>query len=656
MIDNLIDGVMGAAGAKTPDYIEDVFSTYLYTGTGAAQTITNGIDLSTKGGLVWFKRRNTTSNHRIYDTARGMVSGIGGSPYFYTNTNNGNLGTGFDASVTSTTTGFNITQGGIGDISDNGGTYVSWTFRKQPKFLDIVTYTGTGGTQAIAHNLGSVPGCIMIKAVNSTEDWNVYHRSTGAQTVSFLNLTSAASYSSTFFPTEPTSTQFYVGDNVYQNSEGSAYIAYIFAHNAGGFGLTGTDNVISCGSYTGNGSATGPVIDLGYEPQWIMTKRTDAISNWTLFDNMRGIPVGSADAFLYANTTAAELSLELISPTATGFSIQTTSTLVNASGGTYIYIAIRRGPMRVPTSGTSVYYGTTRTGNGTSNTVSVSDFSPDLAIAFNKGAAGNGSQLFDRLRGGTNRLQTSSTGAEVNITPQGMLLDFSKAYKVNSSSSELNKSGDSYVDWLFARAPGFFDVVCYTGVGGTATFSHNLTVIPELLIIKRRSGVSSWPVLYNFVGSNFDKLQGLNQDGGAATNTYTDGAGLGGAPTSTTFTVDSTSTFNGSGSTFLALLFATCAGVSKVGSFSYATGSSTNVDCGFTSGARFVLLKQTDGVDDWYVWDTARGINAGNDPFLTLNSTAAENSSFDGIDPYSPGFTIPAGGLGTGNFIFLAIA
>jgi hypothetical protein len=128
-------------------------------------------------------------------------------------------------------------------------------------------------------------------------------------------------------------------------------------------------------------------------------------------------------------------------------------------------------------------------------------------------------------------------------------------------------------------------------------------------------------------------------------------------PTSTVFSVrNSLLEVNYSGATYIAYLFATCPGVSKVGSFSYATGSSTDVDCGFTNGARFVLLKQSNGIDDWYVWDTTRGINAGNDPFVRLNSNAVENSSYDGIDPYSPGFTIPAGALGTGTFIFLAIA
>ena len=197
-------------------------------------------------------------------------------------------------------------------------------------------------------------------------------------------------------------------------------------------------------------------------------------------------------------------------------------------------------------------------------------------------------------------------------------------------------------------------------MGGTATFSHNLTVIPELLIIKRRSAVSSWPVLYNFVGSNFDKLQGLNQTGAAATNTYTDGAGLGGAPTATTFTVDSSSTFNGSGSTFVAYLFATCAGVSKVGSYT-GNGSSQTINCGFTASARFVLIKRTDSTGDWMVADSARGIIAGSDPYLELNNTNAEVTGEDWLDTDSTGFVVNEVSGSNANtngatYIFLAIA
>jgi hypothetical protein len=112
--------------------------------------------------------------------------------------------------------------------------------------------------------------------------------------------------------------------------------------------------------------------------------------------------------------------------------------------------------------------------------------------------------------------------------------------------------------------------------------------------------------------------------------------------------------------TYIAYLFATLAGVSKVGSYT-GTGADLNVDCGFSAGARFILIKRTDSTGDWYVWDSARGIVAGNDPYLLLNSLAAEVTSTDYIDPLSSGFTVTSSAPAAlnasgGTYIFLAIA
>ena len=129
--------------------------------------------------------------------------------------------------------------------------------------------------------------------------------------------------------------------------------------------------------------------------------------------------------------------------------------------------------------------------------------------------------------------------------------------------------------------------------------------------------------------------------------------------TSTSFQVNATST-NANGSNFVAYLFATCAGVSKCGLYT-GTGTTLQIDCGFTSGARFVMIKRADSTGDWYVWDSARGIIAGNDPYILLNSVAAEVTNTDYIDPYSPGFelssTAPTAlNASGGTYIFLAIA
>ena len=120
----------------------------------------------------------------------------------------------------------------------------------------------------------------------------------------------------------------------------------------------------------------------------------------------------------------------------------------------------------------------------------------------------------------------------------------------------------------------------------------------------------------------------------------------------------SSTVVNGSGSTYVAYLFATCTGVSKVGTYS-GTGATQTISCGFTGGARFVLIKRTDTTGDWYVWDTARGMTSGTDPYLLLNSTAAEVNA-NNVYTATGGFQIVGTGAGInasgGSYIFLAIA
>ena len=89
------------------------------------------------------------------------------------------------------------------------------------------------------------------------------------------------------------------------------------------------------------------------------------------------------------------------------------------------------------------------------------------------------------------------------------------------------------------------------------------------------------------------------------------------------------------------------------------TGSTQNIDCGFSNGARFVIIKRTDSADDWIVVDTERGIVSGNDPYLALNTTDPELTSQDYVDPYSSGFAVTGEnpvGANSGTYIFYAIA
>jgi len=131
------------------------------------------------------------------------------------------------------------------------------------------------------------------------------------------------------------------------------------------------------------------------------------------------------------------------------------------------------------------------------------------------------------------------------------------------------------------------------------------------------------------------------------------------APTSTTMTFTGAQV-NAASNIYVAYLFATCAGVSKVGSYT-GNGTTQTINCGFTGGARFVLIKRTDDVGDWYVYDTARGMTTLTDPYLWLNSTNGESATLGSVTTVSTGFALNSTILAAINtnaatYIFLAIA
>jgi hypothetical protein len=316
-----------------PTLVSDVFSTSLYTGNGSTQTITNGIDLSTKGGLVWIKRRSAADSNWLFDTARGIS--FSSAKYISSNSSNAE----FSASnaMQTESTGFSWgTNSSVSDWNGSGSTYVSWTFREQAKFFDVVTYTGTGGARTINHNLGSAAGCIMIKCTSTTSNWMVWHTSLSGQNNLYLNSTAATSgvaadpISVDGWPSSTSTTTFTVDDGTDScNTLGETYVAYLFAHDAGGFGSAGNDNVISCGSTNGS------KVTLGYQPQWILYKSSNFSEFWQVVDNQRGMPAASPAQLLKPNTSDAETT------TSNNITIASDGFTLGAVTGTVIYIAIK---------------------------------------------------------------------------------------------------------------------------------------------------------------------------------------------------------------------------------------------------------------------------------------------------------------------------
>ena len=645
MMDLLLATSGGEAQASSGGYVDDVFSAYTYTGNGSTQTINNGIDLAGKGGLVWVKERGGTGSHALYDSARGANKRLS-SNLVSQEASTANEVTAFLAS------GFSIAAS-EGNVNIDARTYSSWTFRRAPKFFDVVTYTGDGtSNRALSHQLNAGVGMVMVKATSTTGDWWVFHRSATGDLV--LNTTAAQTASKANIPSATTST-FTVSGSA--NTNGVTYVAYLWAHDPS------AEGIVQCGSYVGNGSAVGPEVNLGWEPQYVMIKAATVHSaGWYIFDSMRGITTGGLDPALTANTSNAESSFgsaDFIDVTSTGFKLKTSDAGVNGGGSpAYIYLAIRR-QNKPPTSGTQVYNAITRTGTGAAATVTGVGFAPDLSITKKRSSTTlTGARFVDRLRGATRWLDSSATTVETVTADTVTGLDNMDGFVLgaDATTSAFNTNTHTYINHFFKRAKGFFDVVCYTGTGSARTVNHGLGTVPELMIVKSRNASESyWSVYAASVGS--DKFLGLNVIDSAATvpavwNSV--------PPTNSWFSVGTIGSVNRLDNTYVAYLFASLAGISKVGSYT-GNGTSKTINCGFATGARLILIKRTDATGDWYVWDSVRGIIAANDPHLSLNTTAAEVTTDDSVDPEASGFIVNQNtatniNVSGGQYIFLAIA
>ena len=626
----LLQAAAGSAGGGSL-YVEDVFSTYVYEGTQATQAIDNGIDLAGEGGLVWLKNRVVSYPHGLFDTERGtgklLQSNATAAELSYPDLTSFNSD-GF-------TVGFYS-----GWFNNSGQDQTSWTFRKAEKFFDVVTYTGTGSTRTVAHNLGSTPGFIIIKRTSLAEDWTCWHIGVpGAANYIQLNKTDAyASNNSVFNNTAPTDSVFTVGSSDRTNTSGESYVAYLFASDAGGFGDDGDESIIKCGSFQNNGTP----VDLGWEPQFLIIKPYSTSASWYMYDGMRGFNLTGSKTLL-PNTSGAEGTESVpytFSPTATGFT--------NPSGyfGTsvnLIYIAIRR-PMKTPESGTEVF-----AVDQASNSVAPkfrAPFAVDMAWYRLDVSGTELGIVADRLRG-EKELNFDTTFSEGGL--------YAGKFDYMNGWNNLTGANSASYSWMLKRATGFMDVVAYTGDGVAGrTVAHNLGVAPELMIVKSRTETLNWYVYSAPTGNSQVAYLNLTNAFGGSTRWYNT------TPTSTQFYLTGGAGVNSSSQNYIAYLFATLAGVSKVGSYT-GTGADLNVDCGFSAGARFILIKRTDSTGDWYYWDSVRGIVAGNDSYLLLNSNAAQVTNTDYIDPLSSGFTVTSSAPAAlnasgGTYIFLAIA
>ena len=637
-------GIAGQPSGATD--VADVFSTYLYTGTGStAQTINNGIDLDGEGGMTWIKSRSHAYDHVIQDSESGITKST------FTNTNDA-----ADAAAPYMTSynsnGFTVAGGGWYATNETAYEYASWTFRKKKKFFDVVTWTGNGvAGRTVAHGLNGPIGMLVVKRTDSSDGWYLYHKGLSSNAYGrylTLNSTDAEAGDGSTNYWSPTDSSFgvnYFGNNV----NGATYVAYLFADNSS---EDAEEQMIKCGSYTGNGSLDGPEINLGWEPQWIIIKRTTYGAPWLMYDSMRGI-----DALITADHNGAENSIggvmDWVDLQATGFKIKAAGGYINENTNNYIYMAIRAPMMVEPEAATDVFAIDRPSSSGTLTVES--GFPIDLVMV--KSTSGGANYTGTRLTGKT--LYPHTQGAEWDV---GYSFDF-------NDKATIAGSGDysTWISWMWKRAKGYFDVVAYSGnaTSGRAV-PHSLGVAPEMMWVKSRTASNqSWRVYHASLGAT----HGLNLDSNSAafalTRLWNDTA-----PTNSSFIVGNHGSTNDSSHIYIAYLFATLPGISKVGSF-VGNGTTQTIDCGFSAGARFLLIKGSTNTQNWYVFDSLRGIVArpagqpfspyayGLDAKLQLDNTSAQFINVDFIDPHNSGFIVNAGAEVNGSgvtYIFYAIA
>ena len=647
----------GEAGIRIIGNLGGVTREFPNTNVGTNSDTVNEIGA---GGLIWIKGRtqNNTGleyHHELMDSERNNFGSTLSTNNLDQASNFSIPGSNF-GSLLANVNSNGFTVGGAVNSNSSEEYFASWTFKKAPKFFDIVTWAGDGvAGRTIPHNLTSRPGMIITKCTNDgVVDWTIWHRNRNGSGTHIRFETSVSQPGEDI--SAATENDFTVGnDNRINGVGGREYVAYVFAHNNGDgiFGPNADQDIIKCGTYQTDSLAKA-TIDLGWEPQWILYRPYDNNSNWKILDNIRGFVGEGATDTVTANYSK-ELGPDRFTQEVNNNQLQITSTgfkhVTDDASKNFIYMAIRR-PMAVPTSGNEVFDIKLDKATGLPGWISSTGV-VDFAIRkFDYTQVGD--KYFDTRVLGSTALIPNSTGPE-NNSPKGF--DYSNGYTYSTGIS----AAADYAAWMWKRATGFFDVVAYMGNGtGGRNISHNLGVAPEMMWVKNRNSVSTdWWVYHKDIGATHRLY--LNQVFEALPNQT---AWNNTAPTDSVFTLGNSQQTNYNNTAMVAYLFASLPGISKVGSYvgnGTQVGDSQVIDCGFTTGARFVLIKRFDDVDDWHMFDTSRGINNGTEGLLRLNTDDGESTD-DYIDPDPAGFKIEYGTGGSSTnldgatYVFYAIA
>jgi hypothetical protein len=335
-------------GATSTTQANDYMNVVLYTGTGSSLGVTG---VGFQPDWTWIKGRSGATDHGLYDAVRGVQKQLESNTTTAETTETTGL-TAFGAD------GFTV--GALAQLNTSSATYVAWNWKANgagssntagtitstvsantTSGFSIVTWTGTGANATVGHGLGVAPSMVIVKnRDDGAQVWVVWFTGFGSTEYIVLNDTAAKTTSAGVWnSTVPTSTVFSVGTANSTNKSTNKIVAYCFAAVAG---------YSAFGSYTGNGAADGPFVFTNFRPRYVLIKRSAGdIGNWVEHDTARE-SYNLATTSLYPNlsnaeTVAASQSIDILS---NGFKLRNTSGDINASGGTYIYMALAENPFK----------------------------------------------------------------------------------------------------------------------------------------------------------------------------------------------------------------------------------------------------------------------------------------------------------------------
>ena len=339
------------------------FNTILYDDGSGAKT---GVGF--QPDLVWVKSRGSAYEYELTDSVRGVTKALSSDSTNAESTDSTGLTAfgsdgftvGADTNYSDTTgsgmVAWNWKAGGTAVSNGDGTETVSLSANPTAGF-SIIAYTGTGttdGSDTVGHGLNQAPELYFVKArTEASHDWNTYAEPIGVANYVALNLTGASAAQSNGLNHDeaPTSSVITLGSWNAVNESAKNFVIYAF-HSVEGYSKVG--------SYAGNGvNGDGTFVYVGFLPAFVFIKRvTNSGSNSYIVDNKRigyngynsSTDYGS-NKYLWPDSTAAEgngtaakgMGIDLVS---NGFKIRSNSSDYNASGDTYIYLAIAESPFK----------------------------------------------------------------------------------------------------------------------------------------------------------------------------------------------------------------------------------------------------------------------------------------------------------------------